>query len=390
MYDFDTVRPRVGLNSSKWDAAIKEGCPPDIVPLTVADMEFCSPPVVMEALAKVAQFGMWGYTYDGDNFKAAISGWMQQRHGWRAEPAWMVPVSGVVHGLYVAVRALTQPGDNVLVQPPVYHPFYSAITDTGRYLMENPLVRDGERYEIDFDDLAIKLQNSSLMIFCSPHNPVGRVWSAEEVEKVAALCHKAGVPLISDEIHCDLVMPGHTHHSAGRLSGEVLTNTVIATSASKTFSMAGLACATLFAPGYDMREKLKNQLKQDGYEFCSTFGVVGTRTAYHAGADWLEELLAYIRDNYDYIKKELGEKVPRVKVYPMEGTYLAWLDFSAFRLSPDEMKAFLQQEAALYLNDGRMFGEGGAGFFRMNLACPRSVLQGAVQRLVLAVDKKGI
>lgn len=389
MYDFDTLHPRLGLNSSKWDTAMEEGCPADIVPLTIADMEFKTAPVVVEALAKTAAFGLWGYTYDGDDFKAAIRAWMEKRHGWAAEPAWMVHTSGVVHGLYAAVRALTSAGDNVLVQPPVYHPFFSAVTDTGRYLIENPLRCIDGRYEIDFEDLRLKLNNANMMIFCSPHNPVGRVWRPEEVQKVARLCLEAGVPLFSDEIHCDLIMEGSKHHSAGHLAGDLLTNTIIATSASKTFSMAGLACATLLVPSFAMREKIKDRLKRDGYFFSNIFGVAGTRTAYNAGADWLDELLVYVKENYNFLHRQLAQKLPMIRLCPMEGTYLAWLDFSALRLSGDDQRDFLEKDALLYVNDGRVFGEGGNGFARMNLACPRSVLQGAVGRLVKAVEKRG-
>ena len=387
MYDFDTVHMRHGMNSSKWLRAEAAGCPPDIVPFTVADMEFKTAPQIIDALAKVVDSGMWGYTCAGSDFKESIQNWMQRRHGWLPQTRHMIHTHGVEHAEYVAIRALTRPGDKILLQPPVYHPFYSAIADTGRQLIRNPLISRDGTYQINFADLKDKLEQASMMIFCNPHNPVGRVWSKEEVMEVARLCSDAGVILFSDEIHCDLTMPGHSHYSVGRLPDHLLESCIIATSASKSFSLAGLSCATIVVPDAALHAKIEEQLQEDGFFFSNIFGVAATTAAYNSGEDWLNALIAYISANYDCLLSELRKKAPIIKAFPMEGTYLAWLDFSALGMDADAQKEFLEKEASLYLNDGRMFGPEGSGFARMNLACPRSLIVNAIQRLEIAISR---
>lgn len=389
MHDFDTLRPRGGMGSAKWDDAADRGCPPDIVPLTVADMEFPSAPVIVDGLRALAEFGMWGYGYDDDAFKQSVAQWMHTRQGWQAETEWMVHTEGVVQAIYAAVRALTKPGDRMVVQPPVYHPFFDAVEQNGRVLVENPLVLRGTRYEMDFDDLARKLEGASLMILCSPHNPVGRVWTEAEITRAAQLCAGAGVPLFSDEIHADLIMPGHRHYSVGRLPPPLRDNCLIATSASKTFSLAGLGCSTTFVPGKALRDKFRQRLGRDGFYFNSVFGTAATRIAYGQAGDWLDELLDYLWQNFTYLQDFLATKLPGVTVAPLEGTYLAWLDFSAFGLEDDALRDFLQREALLYLSDGREFMPGAGGFARLNLACPQRVLIGALARLQQAAAARG-
>lgn len=389
MYDFDTLRPRNGMGSAKWDDAADHGCPPSIVPLTVADMEFRSAPVIVDGLRELAAFGMWGYGYDDGAFKQSVARWMGERQGWQAETDWMVHTEGVVQAIYAAVRALTKPGDKVVVQPPVYHPFFDAVEQNGRTLVENPLVLRGARYEMDFDDLSRKLEGAGLMILCSPHNPVGRVWAEGEMTRVARLCAGAGVPLFSDEIHADLVMPGHSHYSAGRLPQDLRDNCLIATSASKTFSLAGLGCSTTFVPGQALRQPLQRYLDRNGFFLNSVFGTAATRIAYGQAGDWLDELLAYLWGNFSYLQEFLAANLPGVTVTPPEGTYLAWLDFSGFGLGGDALRDFLRQEALLFLNDGREFRPGTDGFARLNLACPRSVLEEALVRLQKAAAIRG-
>lgn len=387
--DFETVCARVGMGAEKWDAAAAQGCPPDIVPFTVADMEFKTAPVVIEAVKKAADFGLWGYTGIPQGYRDAVLGWVGRRHGWQAQPNWLVGTAGVVAAMYTAVRAFTQPGDGIIVQPPVYPPFFSSVQAAGREVLENPLRLQNGRYVMDLEQLRQLAPKAKMMLFCSPHNPVGRVWQREEVAAVAEICRENDVILFSDEIHCDILMPGQRHTSVGALGEAVLQNSLVAVSASKTFSLAGLPCSSLFIANDKLRKAFKKQMGHDGMGFNSYFGTVAAQAAYEKGEPWMEEMLAVVAGNYAYIKEYIENNIPNVKLMPLEGTYLGWLDFSALGLDAEQRQAFLQQEALLYMNAGERFGTGGAGFERINLACPRSVLQGAMQRLAQAMAKHG-
>lgn len=386
-YDFDTVYLRPHQGSSKWDGALRQGCPPDVVPLSVADMEFPSAPEIREALEETAKAGFWGYTYGTPELQAAIQGWMLRRHGWRVETEWMVHTAGVVTAFYAAVRAFTEPGDRVLIQPPVYHPFFGAIRQNGREVLENPLLCEDGVYTMDLEDLERKLPQAKMMILCSPHNPVGRVWTREELLAVGELCRKNRVLLFVDEIHSDLILGPRKHTAFGTLPSELLENCIIGTAASKTFSLAGLGCSTIFLPNPRLREKYEEELGKSACHFNSTFGVAATRTAYEKCEPWLEELLEVLRGNYRYLKDFMARHFPRVTVSPLEGTYLAWVDFNSLGLSPEALEKFMQQEAKLYLNEGYVFGRQGAGFERINLACPRKVLEDSLNRLKAAAER---
>lgn len=379
MYDFETLHPRIDLGSEKWDQVKQEE--DVIVPLTVADMEFRTAPEIISAVEEMARFGLWGYTHDDDSFLAEVAGWMGTRHRWEIDKKWIVTTPGVVPALYTAVRALTSVGDGVIIQPPVYPPFFKAVKGNGRKLIENPLVFKHGRYEIDFEDLAKKAKNARMLILCSPHNPVGRVWTEEELKTLAGICRDNDIIVVSDEIHSDIILAPSKHTPYGRLPSEMRKRCIIATSASKTFSLAGLSCSSIIIEEEDLRHKFRAQRDTDGTYFNSTFGWAATKAAYSKGAGWLEEMLQYIEGNYQYIKQYILQSKMPLTVYPMEGTYLAWIDCRQMGLAPEELEDFLTQKAKLYVNQGYTFGREGAGFIRLNLACPQSVLVEAMERL---------
>lgn len=389
-YDFETLKSRRGLNAGKW-AALEHGphAGEDVVPFSVADMEFVTPPEIVDAVVQRAEFGLYGYTFPGDEFYDAVTGWMQRRHGWTVQREWIVAVDGIVGGLYEAVKALTEPGDEVIIQPPVYFPFRASIENTGRTVVENPLKLENGRYAMDLDDLAEKAKTAKAIIVCSPHNPVGRVWTAEELRALGDICIANGVVMIVDEIHHDIVRPGVHHTAFGTLGEAYAQNAVICTAASKTFSIPGLATSSIIIPNETLRERFKGQLDRDGRHFQSLFGITATAAAYDKCADWVDEMNEYVAENYRTLCAFCAERMPGVAVYPLEGTYLAWIDFGAFGLDHKALTAFLESDCGVYMNDGAMFGAGGEGFGRMNLACPRRYVTQALERIEAAARAKG-
>lgn len=389
MYDFETLYPRLGLGSEKWDKVVQPDNGEVIVPLTVADMEFKVAPEIVQAVSEMADFGLWGYTHDDDSFRRAVAHWMDVRHGWKIDTNWIVCTAGIVPALYTAVRAFTQPGDGVIIQPPVYPPFFVAAKGNDRKILENPLVFHDGKYEMDYDDLAEKAKQAKMLILCSPHNPVGRVWSREELERLATICAENGVLVLSDEIHCDIIMPPNKHTAYGTLPQTLRKNSLIATSASKTFSLAGLSCSSIIIEDESLRQKFKNQRDIDGGYFNSTFGWVATKAAYEKAMPWLVEMIDVVYGNWQYLNDFLAEKIPMLKVSPLEGTYLAWVDCRSLGLTQEALTKVLTEKARLYVNPGSMFGDGGEGFIRINLACPRKVLTDALIRLEIALGKLG-
>lgn len=383
------VAPRVNMEAEKWDL-MKPGLSPDIVPLSVADMEFTSPPAVIKALEDTARSGLWGYTGWGERYFNALHGWMASRHGWEVCRDWVVQVSGVVQGLGAAVRALTKPGDGIVIQPPVYPPFFRVVRDNGRTLVESPLRLENGRYQMDFDDLEEKLARPEVTAFilCSPHNPVGRVWSGEELRRLGDLCLKHQVLVISDEIHCDLVQPPFRHVPFASLGERYAQNAVVGTACSKTFSLAGLCCANMLVPDPSKKAALEAEVERSGCGTYSIFGVRALETGYEQCGPWLDELIAYIGENFQFLREFMARHFPGVLVTPLEGTYLAWLDLRPLGLESGEQARFLEDEALLYLSHGTPFGA--PGFERLNLACPRSVLSAALERLLRAAQARGL
>lgn len=384
---FDTpAPPRIGMEAAKWDM-MGEKYADGIVPLSVADMEFLSPPAIVKALEETARFGMWGYTGWGDRYFNALSGWMARRHGWAVEREWIVRVNGVVQGLGAAVRAFTKPGDHIVIQPPVYPPFYHAVRDNNRVLAENPLIRTRNGYEMDFSDLEEKLSRPEVtaIILCSPHNPVGRVWTEQELRRVGDLCLKHGVFVLCDEIHSDLIHTGHKHTVFASLGEQHAKNCVIGSACSKTFSLAGLCLANMLVPDPEKKALLAQEVSRCGATTHSTFGTVALEVGYKECGPWLDELLDYVYGNYCYLKDFFASHFPDLWVAPLEGTYLVWVDFAPLEPDQDKRAALLEEKAGLFLSHGAPFGA--PTFERFNLACSRSTLAAALDRLYAAMGE---
>lgn len=385
---FDEVINRLGTNSLKWEFAVDRGQPADVLPLWVADMDFRVPPPVTEALERMVQHGIYGYSDGRDGYYDALSGWMQRRFGWKVERDWVVKTPGVVTALAVAVRALTEPGAAVLIQQPVYYPFAGVVAQNSRTLVVNELHLVDGRYELDLADFEAKIveQDVKLFILCSPHNPVGRVWTRAELEAMGDICVKHGVTVIADEIHADLVHAGHSHRVFADLKPEFRDITITCTAPSKTFNLAGLQASNIFIADATLRSAFRAEMMRCAIGGINTAGLVACEAAYAHGDAWLAELLQYLQGNIDYVRGFLAERIPQVRLIEPEATYLLWLDFRALGLEAKELNDFISHDAHLWLNQGDMFGVGGDGFQRMNVACPRATLERALELLAAAVD----
>lgn len=378
-YDFETCKSRRNIEAMKWDAIGDQ--PEEVVPLSVADMELLSPPEIIEALKQTAEFGMWGYTWWGERYGKAVKHWMGTRHNWEIDPQWIVQLNGVVQGLYAAVRAFSQPGDGVLVQTPVYYPFYRSILKNGRKVVDSPLKLENGRYQIDFDDFEEKAKQARIFLLCNPHNPVGRVWTEEELRRMGDICLKHNVLVVSDEIHFDIIMPGYKHTVYATLGENYAQNCIACSAASKTFSLAALCVANAIIPNPKLREIFDNEVNVSGCYTYSIFGIRALETGYEQCAGWVDQLNEHIYGNYCYLKEFMAKNFPDVWVADLEGTYLCWMDFRCFGMPGEELAKFLNEKAGLFLDDGYIFGESGDGFERINLACPRAVLEGALERM---------
>ena len=382
--DFDQVNSRLNTCSVKWDmmesffgVSAKE----DGIPLWVADMDFKGPEVVKNALREAADRGLWGYTVPSPDYKPAIIGWMAKRHQWTVEPDWILNANGIVHALYGLVQCFTKPGDSVIVQTPVYHKFLSAVTENGRALATNPLVKKDGLYEMDFDQLAtLAGPKTTMMILCSPHNPGGRVWSETELEKVADFCLANDILLVVDEVHHDLVYGPNKHRVMGSLSPELEEKIVTCTAASKTFNLAGGMTGNVIIRNKRMRERFSQQQARNGMVLSNMFGPIMSEAAYRGGEEWLEALLPYLVSNRDLVDRTLNQ-IPGVMTMPLQSTYLSWIDFRGLGKPFSEVVSAVQEDAKLALNLGPAFGEAGRDHMRLNFACPRPVLERALGRL---------
>ncbi len=391
-YDFTTLRPRIAVGSSKWGAMqkLRQGLPPEVIPLSVADMEFVNPPEIAEHLSHYLETMILGYTQPTDSYYAALSDWMARRHNWKIDREWVVPSPGVVPALCHMVQAYTEPGDKVIVFPPVYYPFYSAIRENGRQVLECLLLEKDGHYEMDFDRFAQVAEEGKVLLFSSPHNPVGRVWSREELEKLSAICLEKGVLVLSDEIHFDLIL-GERHHTVfATLSEAAAQNCVICTAPSKTFNLAGLQTANIIIPNKKLREKLLAVRNRLGIHGCNMLGYQACETAYRECEDWLEQLLAVLRENRTLVETYARAFLPGVKPVELEGTYLQWLDCRALGMDAKALEKFMQEEALWFTDEGYIFGTGGEGFERINLACPTWVLRKALDRLRDALQRRKV
>lgn len=387
--DFDTVPNRRGTNCFKYDFAREMGMPEDVLPLWVADMDFPTAPAVLERLHALAEHGIFGYTGVKDAYFSAVHNWYAQRFGWETQRSWLVTTPGVVFAIAIAIRAFTQKGDAILIQQPVYYPFANKVTENDRQLVVNPLVLKNGRYEMDFADMERKIvdYHVKMLLLCSPHNPVGRVWTKEELLRVGEICQKHGVLVVSDEIHADFTYAGHTHRVFASVKSEFADFTITCTAPSKTFNLAGLQNSNIFIPNRQLRHAYKKELSACGCGGTNCMGMAACQAAYEAGADWLEQLKQYLAGNLAYIRQFLREKLPDIALIEPKGTYLVWLDLRKLGLTEQQQRQLIVQDAKLWLDTGTLFGQGGEGFERINIACPRTTIEQAMQRLEHAVHK---
>lgn len=388
--DFDTVVDRKNTYSLKYDFAKKRNMPEDLMPLWVADMDFKVSSYIQEALLKQAEHGIFGYSDVQDEYFEVVSNWMKQHHGWNVESKWLIKTPGIVFALAMAVKAFTEEGDGVLIQQPVYYPFSEVIADNGRQVVSNTLVQEESgKYRMDFEDFEEKIVKEKIKLFflCNPHNPVGRVWSEEELTRIGDICYKHHVIVVSDEIHADFVFSGK-HHVFADLKEEYKEISVVATSPSKTFNIAGLQVSNIFIPNAELRSRLKKQIDAAGYSQLNVMGLVAAKAAYEYGDEWYAVMHKYISENIAYTKQFIEEKIPDIKLIENEGTYLLWLDFRALNLSANELEDLIVKKAKLWLDSGRIFGTAGKGFQRINVACPRKTLTEALTRIEQAVKNE--
>ena len=389
-YDFDTPIDRTHTWSIKHDFKKENGKADDILPLWVADMDFRSPDSVVEALKKAVDHGIFGYSRADESYFDAVAAWYQKRHHLTLQPEWMTCTPGIVFALSIAVRAFTQEGDAVLIQPPVYHPFSRAILRNKRTLVENPLVLKDGHYEMDLEELEQKVldEHVKLMILCNPHNPVGRAWTREELTALADICLRHHVYVISDEIHGDFVWQGHEQTPYASISEEACLHSMMCTAPSKTFNLAGMATSNLFIPDPEMRRKFRSELLDVGQENMNRLGLFACRAAYEGGGEWLDQLIGYLAGNLALVRDFCKNRVPQIQLVEPEGTYLAWLDCRELGMTDDELMAFFSNEAKVWLDPGTHSGEQGSGFMRFNLGSSRSVIAQALDQIEAAWKKR--
>jgi len=400
-FDFDQVFSREDTSATKWGMMQDEhdpfvSHPTDlfrgehrVLPMWVADMDFASPPPVVEALIARAQHGIYGYTYRSDTYNQAVVNWMNKRYGWKILPEWICATPGVVPALNLLVRTFVAPGERVLVQPPVYYPFFSAIKNNGGEIAENPLLFEDGRYRMDFRGLE-KIASDprvKMAILCSPHNPVGRVWTADELLRFGEICLRNNVLVVSDEIHGDLIYPGYKFVPLANLSNELAQNAIVCTAPSKTFNLAGLKASNIIIPNATLREKFDRTILNNGLLGMNAFSAVAVEAAYNHGDEWLEEMLKYVEGNLRYLQEFISQHIPQLSVIEPEGTYLVWLDCRRLELDRAGLRRLFLNEAKVYLDEGSIFGAQGEGFQRINIACPRSILTDALERIRQAVAR---
>ena len=372
-YDFDEIIPRRGTNSYKWDSARDA----DILPMWVADMDFRTAPPVVEALRKRVEHGIFGYVRVPDAYYAAVTNWFARRHDWQIEKEWIIYTTGVVPALSAVIKALTVPGDKVMVQTPVYNCFFSSIRNNGCGMIANPLIYRNGTYQIDFADLEQKAAdpNVKVLLLCNPHNPAGRVWTKQELTRIGDICIRNNVWVVADEIHCELVFP------FASISQEFLMHSVTCTSPSKAFNLAGLQIANIISADTDIRTKIDKAINVNEICDVNPFGVEALMAAYNDSEEWLEELKQYLFANYNYLRAYFAEYLSEFPVSMLEGTYLVWVDCSVLNQSSDEIVKTLLEKEKLWVNEGSLYGEAGEGFIRINIACPRQQLIEGLNRL---------
>lgn len=384
-FDFDQVIDRASTTSFKYDARQALFGRDDVIPLWVADMDFATPPAVTQALAERAKHPIFGYTDYPDSLFEALIHWVKRRHGWEIKREWIVMCPGVVPTLHAAIMAFSEPSDHIIVQPPVYHPFYSSITNTGRQIKRNPLMLSNGHYSIDIDHLAQCAANASMLLLCSPHNPVGRVWNPDELRQIIQIAKQHDLLIFSDEIHADLIYPEHKHYMLGTLAG-ASDNIVTAVAPSKTFNIAGLGLSALIVPDAQQRVAINKAFDTLHVSAANPFSIAAFEAAFNKGEPWLEALLAYLTKTRDFVDSYLKQHLPQIKLTPTEGTYLLWLDCRELGISDAALKKFFVHEAGLALNPGVLFGDAGSGFMRMNIGAPKQVIAQALEQIKTALS----
>lgn len=388
-YNFDNITDRRCTNSLKYDFAEENGYPPDVLPLWVADMDFPAAPPILEALHKAVDHGIFGYSDVKNEYYEAVSEWFKRHFDWKPKSQWLVKTPGVVFALSMAVRALTEPKDSVMIQPPVYYPFFSVIRKNDRNLVENRLIYNNGRYEIDFEDFEAKIkeQHVKMFILCSPHNPIGRVWTKAELQKIGEICKKHGVIVVSDEIHCDFAFPEHPHTVFAAACPNLEDHSIICTAPSKSFNLAGLQVSNIWIANEEYRQRFLQEIDRSGGSLLNTLGLAAAQAAYEKGDEWLSQCKAYLRGNLNFLRDFLRDKLPEIHLAEPDGTYFAWLDCSELGLEQEELKEFIVNKAGLWLDDGYIFGGSSTRFQRMVLACPRKTLNQALEQLEAAVHE---
>ena len=400
-YDFDQEIDRRGTHCIKWEFIIdgdivtfgdhadpKHG-PDRLLPMWVADMDFRCAPAVVEALTARAQQGIYGYSRPTDSYFEAVISWIGRRYGWLIEQEWIVITPGVVPAINMAIQTFVAPGEKVLVQRPVYYPFFDAIRLNGAQIVSNSLLYEDGRYVMDFDDLARKAADPDvkMAILCSPHNPVGRVWTAGELARFGQICLENDVLVVADEVHCDLIYDGQHFTAYATVDERFPQTSITCMAASKSFNLAGLKISNIIIPDEDKRRKFVDTTLRHGLYGANAFGPVAVEAAYNHGEEWLAAVMAYVEENYRFMAGYIAEHLPQLKAVRPEGTYLVWIDFRALGLDPEARKSLMMEVAKVYLDEGEMFGPEGEGFERFNIACPRSILQEALERIRAAVNE---
>ncbi|TKD71322.1 MalY/PatB family protein [Pseudalkalibacillus hwajinpoensis] len=383
MNPFDERINRYDTHSVKWDHTDTIFEKENLLPMWVADMDFKAPQAVIDELTKRIEHGIFGYSMPTEQTKKTIQSWLDRRHQWTIQQDWIVFTPGVVPALSAAVNTYTKKGEKVVIQSPVYYPFRDMVEKSDRHVVDNPLKLEEDKYVMDYEDLELKLKDPevTMLILCNPHNPVGRVWTKEELLKLAELCLTYDVLIVSDDIHFDLILKENKHTLISTLSDKIAANTITCVAPSKTFNLAGMQISTIIIPDEEKREQFSTYMGKLGLFAPSPFGITAIEAAYTHGEVWLEELIEYLEGNLDYLKSFIAERIPEIDVIEPEGTYLVWLDFRKLSMPHEKLERFIQEDAKLALDEGYIFGEGGKGFERMNIACPRSILKEGLERL---------
>ncbi|GAB6392911.1 MAG: putative C-S lyase/pyridoxal phosphate-dependent aminotransferase [Treponematales bacterium] len=390
-YDFETLVPRFGRGSNKWETMRRAGVRPDegVIPFSVADMEFVLAPEIAAGLKRFIDTVPLGYASPPPEWFDALADWLKRRHGWDIDRSWVQDTAGVIDSFDAALRAFTGKGDGVLLMTPVYYPMRRSIEQNQRVVVETRLVPNGPRYEIDFDDMDKQARKAKALLFCSPHNPVSRVWTRVELERIGAICVSHGLTVIADEIHNDIVMPGYTHTVFASLCPEFAGRSATLVSASKSFNLAGMRTSAAIIPDSGLRRRFTEALKVAGaVPQCGILGYEASRLAWEEGGAWLDAALEVIAGNGRLARERLARELPEARFFDMEGTYLLWLDFNGLCPGGAGLERLLREDARLFFDEGTLFGESGRGFERWNLACPRRFVDAGISRLVKAVRER--